>query len=175
MEFSPSYRNRKKNSGNRQGQIFHLALVVRRSLLPADRIVVFLAQTAIDETLVNRTRALLTREAVNYAARDTGSSAAGSAQRGCRPGAPQYRAAGCSSRGAYGRSRAATHRRLLQRFSAGTRGNIFLGSLHAFIDVPIGGAVADPLQVLIRIKYRALRCAGNQSHGQEHRGKKIFY
>ena len=61
------------------------------------------------------------REAVNYAARDTGSTAAGSAHSGTRPGAPQYRAAGCSGRCADGRSRAAADCRLLQWFSAGTR------------------------------------------------------
>ena len=105
---------------------------------------------------------MLAREAVNYAARNTGSSAAGSAHRGARPGATHYRAAGCSGGGAYGRSRAATHRRLLQCCSTGTGRNVFLGSLHAFIDVPIGRAVTDPLQVLIGIKYRALRCAGDQ-------------
>ncbi len=106
---------------------------------------------------------MLARQAVNYAARDTGSSAAGSAHRGARPGATHYRATGCSGGGAYGRSRAATHRRLIQCCSAGSRGNIFLGSLHAFIDVLIGRAVTDPLQVLIGIKYRALRCAGDQN------------
>jgi len=63
------------------------ALLYWGCLLPADWIVVFLAQTAIDESFVHRTRPLLARQAVNYAARNTGSSAAGSAHRGARPSA----------------------------------------------------------------------------------------
>jgi len=93
---------------------------LRFRLLPTDRFVVSLTQTAIDESFVHRTRPLLARQAVNYAARNTGGSAAGSAHRGACPSAPQYRASGCSSRRAYSRFRTPTNRRLLQCGSDGT-------------------------------------------------------
>ena len=92
---------------------------------------------------------MLVCETVKQTASDTSSAGAGSAHRCARVGAPDYRAADSSGRGADGGSRPAADCSLLQRLSAVARGDIFLGVVLAFVDVPIGRWVSDPLQAFV--------------------------